>query len=177
MSFEMEKGSGKKQTMEQGIADMRERGASIVTVDSAKKARVFNASKKSDRNDFLRNLLDCGEDDLTLLDGIGFHYADVLKEMGWPHSGSINFNTLVDTIGKMGLDNLKQAIDDRMADPNISDEELEVLNGLNVDSDIEVNINYSASEFVLINNTDIYTKHLQNALNLFYEQTGFEILS
>lgn len=145
---------------------------------------------KNDRNCFLRVFLDCGEDDLAILDEIGFHYADVLKRMGWPDvpAGGITLNNILRTIYEMALENLKEAIrarieelrtgggvDDELRTSGEIDEELKALENLDPDNDIETDFNYYVTRFTFIQNAETYQLYLGHALDEFYRQTGFDI--
>lgn len=137
------------------------------------------------------NLLNCSVWDLKLIDGVGYEWCDILdgETLGEMLSDGSRqretLNYIMRRVVEFGIDQLATAVADRIckleAIPNEreldadEEEELEALRTLNPEEDIESYHNFIDTHVWFENNAAVYRTYLQEALDDFFEGTGFEI--
>lgn len=137
------------------------------------------------RDDLLCEFLNCGYSDLSLLKDVNYAYCDVIKETK-EIFGNIDLNSIMQTVFEMGLRDIETAINDRIAQIEAIEnkreldtdeqEELDCLRQLNPIEDTEQYHNYlDTSIWWKDENKCGYEKYLEEALDKFYDMTGFEI--
>lgn len=137
----------------------------------------------SSREDFLMTVLGCGVLDLSLIDGVKFDWEDVLDGFDFTEKPSLSrvmCEVFVFAKSQMAkaIDERRDYLEDTKGVYGISQEqqmELDALNLLDPYDDLEEFHNFIDTHVTCINNQDIYRKYLQEELNSFAENTGFEI--
>ncbi len=136
----------------------------------------FHVDKINNRDRLLCAILGCGVDELVDIDGINMYFEEAVKDC-LDETGSLNFNDLMRFIFFHASCRLEKKV---RAKIDSSEEEeqknaLEQLDPLN-DIDWGVNGSYDTKVF-LVKNQKTYTKYLQDELDEFYEDTGYEIMT
>lgn len=138
--------------------------------------------------ELLRTILDCGEMEMINLEYVQYDWDDVLKQIDWPAPG-LDFNDVMRGVIALGVIDMCEAIRERrnelemLFDCDGDDEaeyieekqELEALGKLNPDTDIECSCNGCCIDVWFKQNESIYRKWLQDEINEFEENTGFDI--
>lgn len=122
---------------------------------------------------FLTAILECGADDLSILENVGYSWDDVLERMDFPTS--YGFNDLILSIFELGVRDIKYWIEERLEEPDISSTERSTLMLLDPEEDIEVYCNYTSSCVSFRNRSRVYHKYCEEALKYFHDMTGFVI--
>lgn len=148
---------------------------------------------ENNRGSFLMTLLNCGEWDLKLIDGVGYEWddiinEDVINELSYCHEqhGSSGINLIMRRVFDFGVDQLEEAVNDRICEleaiPNEreldADEEKELvaLRSVHPQDDINYYCNAIMDTHVWFEqNKGIYQEYLQDALEAFAEGTGFDL--
>lgn len=132
-------------------------------------------------------ILDCGCMDLSVLDDVQCDWEDVIEDlnqrgMTLPEAG---FNGLMRSVVYVGLSHLQTAINDRICELEAIEgerdlepeeqEELDRLRDLSPYDDIESWHNYLDSSAYFEKNEDTYREYLQDALDAFRYDTGFNL--
>ena len=123
----------------------------------------------------LCEIFGCGRDDLRLLAGVNYDMGFVI-EWCMDRYSSTNINDIMRYVFYMGVEYIKQAIEDEL-DETEDEEEIEALKKLDPDKDIMYVCNCLDTRvwFRDAEKTNIYTEYLQDALDEFHVCTGFEI--
>ncbi len=136
------------------------------------------------RDELLMAMLGCDEYVLSLLiDNVGYDFNEVLDD--WPPTKGL-LCQIMKEVFLYGIGEIQKAVDCRVekleecsATGNLSKEgcaELKDLLELCPENDIEGYFTYFGSADVhCVNNASIYQKYVQDALDDFCENTGFEI--
>ena len=134
----------------------------------------------------LCSAINCSYDDLTLLEDCKYDFNEMIAVciVRW---GGLNFNTLTRVMFDFGLRDIEQYINDRICELEAianerqldEDEEfkLEALRKLNPFVDIN-SVHNCIDTTIWIDNEEskkTYAMYLSEALDHFYEMTGFEI--
>ncbi len=137
------------------------------------------------REDLLMNLLHCGSLDLGEIDRVGYDFCDILELLDDIPIQKVGFNGLMRLVIEYGISRIKDALDTRMielrayksAGTMTKDEkkELKALENLDPDEDIQSYHNYIDTHVYFEHNAGIYRRYLAEALDDFYEGTGYEI--
>lgn len=138
------------------------------------------------KDDLLTTLLDCGYGDLSLLEDCEYDMDEIIDDCKEVF-GDLNINNLVRVMFEFGLRDIEQAVGDRICEleaiDNVreldEDEELELaaLQELSPFDDMESFHNYLDTHIWIEDDEkkSTYTTYLSEALDRFYEMTGFEI--
>ena len=121
----------------------------------------------------LTAILECGEDDLSMLEEVSYAWEDILEQMDFPDC--YKFNDVIRTIIDLGIIDIKNWIESRLQEPDLSDSERAALHSLNPDTDIEAYCNYLATRVSFRNKAVIYHRYCEDALEFFHAATGFHI--
>ncbi len=136
----------------------------------------------SSREDLLMTLLNCGSLDLKLIDDVGYDWCDVLDQLDWPR-GDVDFNLLMRGVVSCGIIELREAIEERIAELDgiaqdtgeLDDEEgdeLDALRDLDPDEDISSYHNWLDTYVYFEAHGDVYRKYLAAAIDEFEDNTG-----
>ena len=133
------------------------------------------------RNIWLSELLDCGYADVSLLEEIKYDITDLVEDCRL-NFGRVELNCILMTAVRFGISDIEKSVESRIAELEseefLSEEEvdeLKSLKSLKPFEDIESFHNYLDSSVYFIDNEEVYEKYCQEALDEFYENTGFEI--
>lgn len=128
----------------------------------------------------LTAMLDCGKDDLSLLKYIEYPWEDILEQMDYPESHSLN--AVLDGAFSLGIIDIKDWIAARLeklatddmtpADPEYQ-QEYKALQMLDPDNDIQYCLNAKCTDVWITNNKDVYLRYCRPALHHFEAMTGF----
>lgn len=130
---------------------------------------------------FLVNLLNCGIDDLRLIEDVNYPWCDIL-------TGDMPFdmNDLMRMVVEFGIQQITDAANDRICEleaiPNERERdedeetELKALRSLSPEDDILSFHNYLDTHVWFENHADVYRTYLPEALDAFADGTGFEIM-
>ena len=121
---------------------------------------------------FLTCVLECGKDDLSLLENVLYAWEDVLEQMDFPDQWK--FNDVIRAVIALGIIEIKEWLDSRLQE-NISYEERNALMKIDPEEDICIYCNYRDSNVYFCNNSDLYHKYCQPALDYFAANTGFKL--
>lgn len=122
---------------------------------------------------FLTAILGCGADDLSMLENVGYSWEDILSQMDFPDR--YQFNDVIRTVTDLGIIDIKDWIEARLQEPDISDDERTALKSLNPDADIEAYCNYLATYVSFKGRANVYRKYCADALEHFRDMTGLVI--
>ena len=134
------------------------------------------------RDGLLCEILDCGVDDLGMLDDVeyGWHYIISRMKM---NCAELSFNSLMYHVVGMGKDCIQDAIADRLHElrmkgslTNEERDESKALHSLRPEADFQSYHNYLDTNVWCEKNADIYTRYLQYALDQFEDNTGLPII-
>lgn len=138
------------------------------------------------RTALLSVLLDCGTEDVKLLEGCNMYWENIKKDCIL-NRGEITLNNLLQSMFNLALDELNSHIQNRIdelsdyADENPYDfgdaerTEFDAIENLDVFVDISTYCYYGDTEIKFIKNKEAYEKYFSGALDEFEEQTGFKI--
>lgn len=133
------------------------------------------------KDELLVELLECGYADLTVLEDCKYDFCDVI-EYCKDCFGNISLNGLAYSMFQIGIKEIKEAINERMdelreiEEPSEEEtEELEALEALEPYEDIESFHNYLDTSVYFTDKSEIYHKYLEEALDKFAENTGYDI--
>lgn len=133
------------------------------------------------KDDLLVSILDCGYADLSLLEHCEYDMYDIVDECKQSFDGNMNINNIVRIMFDFGLRDIESEIRERILEleaderNNEEQEELDKLIELDVYDDIESFHNYLDTSIWIAKNKEVYIEYLQESLDRFYENTGFEI--
>lgn len=133
----------------------------------------------------LMAILDCGSADISILEGVEYDWSEVI-EVAEEHYERITLKTLFNSVVHIGMTYLEEAIEDRIEDLRelVDDdseedeslsEELESLEKLDVEEDFETFFNFLDTHVYLQKNKEIYDEYLSEEIELFEENTGFNV--
>ena len=136
------------------------------------------------RDELLMALLECNEVELSMLiDNISYDFGEVLD--GWIPTGNM-LSKIMQGVFMHGFSEIYGAVNSRVHELKVLSEvkalsdaekdELEKLLLLDSDKDFEGYFHgFGRAKVWCKSNADIYQTYLQDALDDFYENTGFEI--
>ena len=129
----------------------------------------------------LSTICDCGYLDLQLLDDCEYDICEIAEEC---HDvfGNYNINNMVRIVFEKGINDINCEIGSRIEDlyedwkllTDEEKEELAALEELDPFDDIHSFHNYIDTHIWIAENSDIYHKYMQRALEQFTEMTGFD---
>lgn len=138
------------------------------------------------RTALLSVLLDCGTEDVKLLEGCNMCWEDIKKDCIL-NRGEITLNNLLQSMFNIALDELKDEINNRIdmlnsyadAQPwDFTEDmqiELEAIKELDPFIDIETFCDFQDTAVRFIKQEDSYKMYFSGALDGFKDQTGFKI--
>lgn len=134
----------------------------------------------SNRDDFLMTVLECGRDDLSLLDDVNYDWGNILED---GLSDLRGINGVMYAVFEYGIARINDSISDRIADLSARGEELDIeekkeleeLQTLVPNEDIRSYRNCLDTSVWAENHGAVYRKYLSDALEDFRYGTGFSI--
>jgi len=130
----------------------------------------------------LKTILDCGSEDLSILEDVQYDWADLLKRMC---DETCNLNSLMWMVFQVGYEGIQVAIDDRICEleaivnerplDDYEEEELARLRELDATEDFESYHNYLDTHVWCQKHADTYEEYMMEALETFRDNTGFYI--
>lgn len=134
------------------------------------------------KDDLLTELLGCGYSDLTVLEDCKYDFCDVIEHCQMNFGEPLTLNSLARSMFEIGIINISEAIQERIEElreieeaSEAEAEELQELVSLNPNEDIESFHNFLDTSIYFVNNSDIYHKYLEEALDNFADDTGYTI--
>lgn len=141
----------------------------------------------SKKEELLRAMLDCGIDDLSMLDDVQYDWYEILEQLDWPDGEGFRFNRLMRAVVDVGIIYIKDAADDRIcelealvSERNLDEDEekeLAALRSIDPDSDIRGYFNFMDISVWIESNAEVYMEYLQEALDSFTDNTGLQIIT
>jgi hypothetical protein len=137
---------------------------------------------ETNRDYLLTTLLNCGSLDLKLLDDVEYDWCDIIDKT----EGVRDINALMYEVFQMGYDGIQTKVNDRICELEAietnerdldEDEEQEKaeLSELDATEDFESFHNYLDTHVYCVKHWDTYKKYMEDALDEFRDNTGFEI--
>lgn len=134
----------------------------------------------SNRDYFLMTVLDCGQNDLSLLDDVNYDWGDILED-GISDLHSIN--DVMRAVFEYGVFKINDALVDRISDLSAREKELDIeekkeladLRTLVPNKDIRSYHNCLDTNVWVESHGTVYRKYLSDALEDFKYGTGFSI--
>ena len=133
------------------------------------------------RDGLLCEILDCGVDDLGMLDDVEYGWHYIIHRMKI-FQAELSFNSLMYHVVSMGKDCIQDSVGDRIHELGKKTswtreevDELEALRSLRPEADFQSYHNYLDTNVWCEKNADIYTRYLQYALDQFEDNTGLPI--
>lgn len=129
------------------------------------------------RESLLTAILDCGTDDLSLLDDVQYDWADIFKRL---EDDTHDLNSVLREVFQVGYEDIQIAVVNRICELESSGtldgdeaDELVLLRELNAPKDFDSYHNYLDTHVWCRNHADTYKKYMTEALEEFEENTGF----
>lgn len=126
------------------------------------------------QNSVLMAVLECGTDDLSILDDIGYDLGDIVEEL---IAGGIRptLNAITGEVFRRGVEELTQRINDRLCEPEDgdNDEVKAELRILNPKKDINWFCNCLDTHVYFVKNEEIYREYLPEAIKDIEDNMGF----
>lgn len=134
----------------------------------------------------LSDILECGTADLSVLSDVKYEWSDVI-EVAEEFSERITLKSLFNATVRIGLSDLESSIEERIEelqdlrgseDEELEEdleEELKSLKKLDVNEDFETFFNFIDTHVYLQKNKEIYDEYLSEEIELFEENTGFNV--
>jgi hypothetical protein len=137
---------------------------------------------ETNRDNLLTTLLNCGSLDLKLLDDVEYDWCDILNRT----TGDRDINALMYEVFQMGYEDIQAKMEERIGEledieedegglDDEDSEELEELRKLEPSEDFESFHNFLDTHVYCVNHWDTYKKYMEDALDEFCQNTGFEI--
>lgn len=133
------------------------------------------------RDNFLMAILECGIDDLRLIDGVKYDWRDIIDRECLP----VDINVLMEMVIRHGYDQIEQSVNVRIdtlrstvMDHKLTEEqseELRELDKLRPHEDFEAYYNWIDTHVWCVRHEEIYKRYLMKALDSFADGTGIEI--
>lgn len=137
------------------------------------------------RTKFLLELLQCGEEDLSVLDNVQYPFAEIIEQLEDQPLQTVGLDGLIRAVVDVGIIHLKDAVEDRITElhemqdlglaSNKEAREMKHLEALNPDEDIQVDPNAEATTVWFTAHGSIYRRYLQEVIDSFENNTGFSI--
>lgn len=125
-------------------------------------------------------LLDCGSDDLSLLDDFTGDIYEVIQDCKQEFGDDMNINNVVRVIFDIGTQELQSFVDGRIAElegreelSEEEDEELDALRQCEPYEDVRSYHNYLDTSVWIDEHAEIYAKYVRPGIEAFEELTGF----
>ncbi len=129
------------------------------------------------RESLLTAILDCGTDDLSLLDDVQYDWDDIFKRL---EDDTHDLNSVMREVFQVGYEDIQIAVVNHICDlessGNLDDDEadeLTLLRELDASEDFDSYHNYLDTHVWCRNHADTYRKYMMEALEEFEENTGF----
>lgn len=126
------------------------------------------------QNSVLMAVLECGTDDLSILDDIGYDLGDIVEGL---IAGGIRptLNAITGEVFRRGVEELTQRINDRLCEPEDgdNDEAKAELQILNPKKDINWFCNCLDTHVYFVKNEEIYREYLPEAIKDIEDNMGF----
>lgn len=136
------------------------------------------------QQDLLCAILNCSNNDLNVIQYCQYDYYTIINDCYQnveenDEENKLSLNGLIKSIFNLGIAEIEQYIDSRIAEIEFNEDdqiEYNSLIKLNPDEDIEKDINFSASGIYFINNQEIYGEYLSDVLTNVEDKMGFEFI-
>lgn len=136
------------------------------------------------RESLLMAILDCGTDDLCLLDDVQYDWADIFNRL---EDDTHDLNSVLREVFQVGYECIQAAVDARICElefielneRELDDDEaaeLALLRDLDASDDFVSYHNYLDTHVWCRCHMDTYKKYMKEALEEFEEHTGFQIM-
>lgn len=128
----------------------------------------------SNQNVVLKAILECGTDDLLVLDDIGYDLEDIVDDLT-AEGVKPTLNAITGTVFRKGVEELTQLISDRLCEPGEDDSEevLAAIRSLNPEKDIGWFCNCLDTHIYFQENETIYREHLADEISQVEESMVF----
>lgn len=140
---------------------------------------------RNNQKEFLKAVLDCGDADLILLDGIGYDLVELVAELSRSRTQPTLKNIINAAFAK-GIREMQLRLSDRIgelehiskfASGGLNDEEkaeLNELRSLNPSKDIQSAFDYQATSIWFARNKELYKKYFRRGIESIEYGTGFK---
>ena len=135
----------------------------------------------SSREDLLCSILDCGVDDLSVLDDVGLDWADVMERLRFEgiDIADIGFNGLMETVVELATDRMNEVILERIEElehqealSEEAEEELRNLRRLSPQDDVSAYFNCLDTHAYLRKKAEVYKEYAPDAILEFERESG-----
>lgn len=128
----------------------------------------------SNQNVILKAILECGTDDLCVLDDIEYDLGDIVDGL-LAEGIKPTLNAITGKVFRKGVEELTQLISDRLCEPGEDDSEeaLSAIRSLSPEKDIGWFCNCLDTHIYFQENERIYREHLADEISQVEESMGF----